>query len=209
MSFLNERRYDDGIIRLERQAMNEANVCLLSNAMEHDTLLWSQLSLWENWLDPRCAHHLSRILRTNYLTYLHLGNNCLGDDGMADLLVLQVCSNLRKLDLWNNKISDRGLGNLILVLKDTSLRELILGTNEITDAGCERLLSSLPSTIENVNLYSNKITANSLTVIIKAMRDLNHLKKLNVDGENPIAKCSTIQEILIREAAKYNCVLER
>ena len=187
--------------------MNEANVCILANKFEFEEPPCFELSLWRNALDSRCAPHLAAILKTNYLTYINLGNNRLGDDGAICLLALQYCHKLQELILWDNQISDIGLGYLISIIDDTAIKLLNIGTNQITDDGCKRLLAALPDTIEGVDFFSNQITRENLEIIKKAFRDLKNLRKFNVGGMNPIALDPECRQILEDEGKICDCVL--
>ena len=138
--------------------MDEANMNTLANAIAANFPTIEKVNLWNNYLGPRCANYISRIILCSSLTYLHLGQNRLGSKGMHFLSnALKDNLSLEHIDLWDNGIGSEGILSLIPFIAVSKLRRLNLGKNNIGAKACHEIFAALPPTIEELRMFETGI----------------------------------------------------
>ena len=92
---------------------------------------------------------------------------------------------LKELDLYECAMGDNGAAHLVKVLPESHLEVLQLSRNSLGDQTFASLLSSIPPTLKELSLSSNKITEASLKTILNFLATNQTLKILEMKY-NPI-----------------------
>jgi Ran GTPase-activating protein (RanGAP) involved in mRNA processing and transport len=170
-------------------------------------------------MQPDSARHIAPLLsalteKSRRLMELHLGENHLGDEGMA-LLARQVGQNssLSVLDVRSNSITEQGALSLqgMLLSKTSSLRELCLIQNELGSNGAAALGRGLMknTTLTRLLISDNDIDqdgAKSLAHMLRANKSLQVLdismNQIGNDGArylaNVLTKNNSLQTLIMR-----------
>ena len=150
------------------------------------------LSLQSNKLTSVGLSLLADALQDNTtLETLHLGSNCISDDGVHSLSRIMTNSNrtLQTLLLQDNQITDRGVKHLADMLqRNRTLLWLYLDSNDITDRGIRMLAESIGkynSSLEMLVLSSNsRLTDSSADELLRMIECNRSLKKLWIENCN-------------------------
>ena len=143
----------------------------LDGSVDHDSKANLNLQFSDNNIHEEGASHIARTV--NFIEYLELSNNPIGDTGASTIskairesatlktLILYGCgitsrgaedlsralaqnNSLRKLDISGNILRDEGISHVAEALKQNKqLKELWIGRCEMTDKGAASLASAL------------------------------------------------------------------
>ena len=102
-------------------------------------------------LTPDCARLLWASSRMTEVTWLDLGDNQLGDEGVGELAQCEQLANIQYLNLSKNRLTDKGLTLLSKSRHLTKLKRLHLKDNPIEGLGILALFDSL--TLENLSTF--------------------------------------------------------
>ena len=144
------------------------------------------------------------------LQVLHLGNNKIGDAGVAALAAALKgdASVLRELILWGNRIGDTAVEALAAALKENgSLQGLYLGSNLISYRGADALAAALKenSSLQELGLWGNQIGDTGAKALAAALKENGSLQKLEL-GNNQIGVAG-LEELTA--ALKENAALQK
>ena len=102
-------------------------------------------------LTPDFARLLWGSSRMIVVTWLDLGDNLLGDEGVQELAECQLLTNVQYLNLSKNNVTDEGLVFLSRSKYLTKLKRLHLKNNPIEGLGILALFDSI--TLENLSTF--------------------------------------------------------
>ena len=102
-------------------------------------------------LTPKSACFLWNSKKMKEVTWLDLGDNQLGDEGVQDLANCELLINVQYLNLSKNGITDRGLSFLSKSKYLTNLKRLHLKNNSIQGSGLLLLFNSV--TLESLSTF--------------------------------------------------------
>ena len=142
-------------------------------------------------LNDTSGEYVAKILDENCtLQELYLGENNLGDEGVASIVKKMIQNNavtaIWHLDLRSNNITSTGAMSLQgLIIHHATLRSLELSDNEIGDSGLMALSRGLQQTthrplLHRLNVQSNLITNDSGPTIAAMLRSNRSLQELNL-----------------------------
>jgi hypothetical protein len=122
------------------------------------------------------------------LTKLRLYGCHLGTDDitlLSDNLIRRTTNTLKELDLSGNRIGNDDLGNLVSALTTIgSVKCLDLSRNDLREkalGSLKMLLESKDSTIEELDLSNNSISAEGASSLIKSLKGNNKLRRMNLE----------------------------
>jgi Ran GTPase-activating protein (RanGAP) involved in mRNA processing and transport len=130
------------------------------------------------------AAFLADVFSGNPLQELHLGENELGDEGVAVLAsgILSRGTSLRYLDLRANGITEAGAMSLQgLLVSSQNLIGLNLSNNELGDLGTTALTRGIRSSackLQKIDLSSNQIEHRGATAIASMLQTNQKLEEL-------------------------------
>lgn len=102
-------------------------------------------------IGPQEARLLWGSPRMQEITWLDLGDNELGDAGVADLALCELLVNIQYLNLNKNKVTDAGLKKLAQSGCLPNLKRLYLKDNPIEGEGVVALFNS--PTLERLQIF--------------------------------------------------------
>ena len=102
-------------------------------------------------LTPDSARLLWNSTRMKEITWLDLGDNLLGDEGVRELAGCDLLTNVQYLNLSRNGLTDQGLTYLSRSKYLTKLKRLHLKNNSIEGPGIMALFDS--ETLENLSTF--------------------------------------------------------
>ena len=161
-------------------------------------------------VSPETRGGAPMVLKANAsLQVLHLGNNKIGDAGVAALAAaLKGDASVRELILWGNRIGDTAVEALAAALKENgSLQGLYLGSNLISCRGAEALAAALKenSSLQELGLWGNQIGDTGAKALAAALKENGSLQKLEL-GNNQIGVAG-LEELTA--ALKENAALQK
>ncbi|KAK2157190.1 hypothetical protein LSH36_196g06025 [Paralvinella palmiformis] len=123
-----------------------------------------------------------------HLKVVNLSNNEFGEEsGKAIGSMISETASLRELDLSWNQIRGRAATEIAKGLKENiCLKYFDLSWNGFGNKGCMELAEALSScTLTELNLESNRVGAEGVVALCKALPDTDELKTLKL-GKNPL-----------------------
>ena len=102
-------------------------------------------------LTPGSARLLWGSAKMTEITWLDLGDNQLGDEGVSELADCELLTNVQYLNLSKNGVTDKGLALLSQSKYLTKLKRLHLKNNSIEGPGILALFDS--ATLENLSTF--------------------------------------------------------
>ena len=157
------------LLRLEvhRNGFNTEGCKALAEVLQHLPQL-QELNLSDNDINPDGMRSLAPMLTGSKIQLLNFAENNLGNQGIRVLApVLSCCPELRMLDLTDNQITN-GLEELVLSLPRT-LCQLLLASNKIRNTGVTSIAKALykwPS-LKKLVLEENEISDDGIAVLVR------------------------------------------
>ena len=154
--------------------------------------------------------------RCKTLVFLQLNNTRLSEDvaqDLADVIKGNPC--LEQLHLYNNNLKAPATVILQALKGVSSLKKLDLGSNNMSSKVVDDLAGVIKSNacLEELHLYNNNLQS-SAVVILQALKDSIHLKKLDLGGNDLSGKLANDladvikHNVCLEELYLFNCNLQ-
>eukprot|EP00906_Rhabdomonas_costata_P005781 RCo008590 len=188
-------KLQDGILDLTAHQLDDAQACMLADALEHDSRLEhvAEVTLCRNYLSSvGGVRVIAAVTPHPSIVRLNLSGNLLGDkqshlsgEGCGPALgrLLRANTTLRQLVLSRNRLSDADVVEIAEGLCDNgSLHSLDLAENALTWVSGEaiRVMLSTNADLRELNLGWNQLSTKGTMLVLEGLRANNVLKKISL-----------------------------
>ena len=147
------------------------------------------------------ADKIGIMLCHSSITYVDLGNNGIGDEGVEKLVErLKSNKTIKHLGLWGNNITINGANHMrkLFSLNHTAVNSIELGSNPLKDEGVDLTLQSVTINMKYVGLYNTEITASSsVSTAFDKIKSISFTPPDNCDGISDYMANATVLEELV------------
>ena len=171
-------------------------------------------------VEYRVAFLCDCLKEDNTLQCLKLSHNKIFNDKSSHITnlmmftkVIEINTNIQKLDMSYNSISDDGAAAISDCLKkNVSLQELNLASNNITNEGVKKISEAITmtATLQKLNLNNNNISDDGVEAVSKSLKLNKSLQELNLRrGLGEFAVITDKGAKSISEAIQANTALQK